>query len=308
MQNEFLRSVERFVSVADAGSIQGAAKVLHISQPALTHSIAKIEDGFGTRLFDRNKRGIALTRAGEILYAHAKTIVAEGEMAVREINDLIAGHLGRLFIRAGSSWGYSFMPEIIANLKLKFPELDLQFDIGNTTEAYPQLARGEIDAIIGKYEPDAVEMSGIEFTELATFPYVLICNSTHKLASKKTVTRSDLSGVPFVAYKPDIEIMNSILEPLCSDGEPGLEIAICTRSPHAVLEMAIAGNFLACLSKPFVQKFKNRDLKILPTDFRTLNIQTGVYYRQTLTQTDPFKELLRHLQCAVRGYDLDDKR
>lgn len=302
MRNDFLRSAERFVSVADVGSIQGAAKILNISQPALTHAVAKIEEGFGTRLFDRTKRGVTLTRAGEILYEHAKSILVEGAMASREIDDLIRGRLGRFRIRAGASWGYTYMPKIVANLKNKFPELDVQFDIGNTTEALPQLARGEIDAIIGKFEPAIGENTGIEYTELVTFPYVLACNSSHKLVSKQTVTKADLFGLPFVVYEPDIETMKSILAPLSSDGETQLEIAIRTRSPHAALEMAATGSFLACLSKPFVQKYATRELKILQTDFRTLEVKSGLYHRSSLTQTDPFKQLLQDLRRAAQSF------
>ena len=67
-----LRALSNFLSVAEAGSLQGAANVVQIAQPALTRQIAMLEEEFGTRLFLRHHRGVTLTEAGEQLREHAE--------------------------------------------------------------------------------------------------------------------------------------------------------------------------------------------------------------------------------------------
>ncbi len=72
-----LRALSNFLSVAEAGSLQGAAGIVRIAQPALTRQIAMLEEEFGTRLFLRHHRGVTLTEAGEQLREHAERILAE---------------------------------------------------------------------------------------------------------------------------------------------------------------------------------------------------------------------------------------
>jgi DNA-binding transcriptional LysR family regulator len=72
-----LRALSNFLSVAEAGSLQGAANIVHIAQPALTRQVAMLEEEFGTRLFLRHHRGVTLTEAGEQLREHAERILAE---------------------------------------------------------------------------------------------------------------------------------------------------------------------------------------------------------------------------------------
>ncbi len=304
MNNTILRSVERFVTVADEGSIQGASRVLNISQPSLTLAIAKIEEGFGTRLFDRSKRGVTLTAAGKLFYPRAREILSQGAMAQREIDDLIGNQIGRFHIRAGSSWGYCFMPGIVGRLKNQFPDLDITFNIGNTDQAFPQLMSGEIDAIVGRIDGDMPPMTGIGVTDLAEVRYVLICGAGHPLAQlDRRVTPADIEGQPFVAYEPDVATMQTTFEPLLDGGNRAINISLRTRSPHAALEMVETGSFLTCMSQPFVHKYQTKGIRILDFDAPLHRSRTGVLFRETLTPTDPFRSLMGHLRKAARSIE-----
>lgn len=304
MKNNFLRLVERFLVVADEGSIQGASRVLNISQPSLTLSISKIEEGFGARLFDRSKRGVALTHAGKLLYPRAKEILAQGAMAQREIDDLTSRQSGRFHIRAGSSWGYCFLPSIVAGLKTEFPDLDITFNIGNTDQAFPHLMAGEIDVIIGRADVSNPPIAGIGLTDLGEMKYVLVCSMDHHLASlQRRLKARDLEAESFVAYEQDVKVLKDVFEPLLDGADESINIMLRTRSPHAALEMVEAGNFLTCLSRPFVQKYQTDKLRILEIDVPLHRFRTTVLYRETLTLTDPFRSLMKRLKKASRNLD-----
>lgn len=113
MSTPYLKLVDRFVAVADAGSIHKSAKKLNISQPSLTQSIKGIESHFECQLFERTKRGVTLTQPRERLYWHSRKILEIGSLVRQEIVDLVSGRTGRLRISAGTAWANCYIPPLL---------------------------------------------------------------------------------------------------------------------------------------------------------------------------------------------------
>src|SRR6185295_14898011 len=82
-----LRQLRYFLAVADRGSFTRAAAALHVSQPALSLAIGKLEDELGARLFDRGDRFVRATTAGERLIGHARTVLDEAAKARAAVRD-----------------------------------------------------------------------------------------------------------------------------------------------------------------------------------------------------------------------------
>ncbi|HDG0626732.1 TPA: nitrogen assimilation transcriptional regulator NAC [Serratia marcescens] len=80
------RRLKYFVKIVDIGSLTQAAEVLHIAQPALSQQLATLEGELKQQLLIRTKRGVQLTEAGNILYAHAQTILRQCEQAQSAVN------------------------------------------------------------------------------------------------------------------------------------------------------------------------------------------------------------------------------
>jgi len=142
-----LRQLRYFVAVCAAGSVAGASKALHIAQPALSRQMAALEDEFGAKLLVRLPRGMALTRAGDALLAHAKTVLAGTETLRMQVKLAAKGKAGSL--RIGVMPGYSWLPALgraIANLSHESPNTEVLVESGLSAWQLDAIKRHELDA------------------------------------------------------------------------------------------------------------------------------------------------------------------
>src|ERR1700712_4631790 len=95
-----LAAMETFVVVVDAGSFSAAAKRLNVGQPAVSKSVAQLEEGLGVRLLLRSTRGLTSTDAGQRFYEHAKRALDEASEADRAARGADAGLRGTLRVCA----------------------------------------------------------------------------------------------------------------------------------------------------------------------------------------------------------------
>jgi DNA-binding transcriptional LysR family regulator len=102
-----------------------AAEVLHISQPALTKQIRKIEEALGGRLFVRRPREVTLTRAGEVLVEHARSLLRDAQLAVDVSRSAMRGEAGLLRIGFGLPSLATGLPDLIQRFRQRFPRVQI---------------------------------------------------------------------------------------------------------------------------------------------------------------------------------------
>lgn len=115
-----LRHLEIFLTLASAGSVTAAARLMHMTQPAVSHWLSDIEDLVGTPLFLRN-RGLRLTEAGEVLARHARRMLGDLRRTSEEIESVKSGIAGRLHVGTVLSASPVLLPRAIAALQREFP-------------------------------------------------------------------------------------------------------------------------------------------------------------------------------------------
>ena len=108
-----LRQLRYFMAVAEELSfIRGAARV-GISQPPLSRQIANLEIEIGSRLFNRNKHGVAMTEAGRVFYVEVRQTLASLDGAVKATLRAAKGQVGSLSLGFGGSAAYTFTPSLL---------------------------------------------------------------------------------------------------------------------------------------------------------------------------------------------------
>jgi DNA-binding transcriptional LysR family regulator len=141
-------SFRHFLAIAEGGRVAGAARQLHITQPALSRSIHALEESAGGSLFDRTPQGMRLTALGETLAPAIRRIVAEADHAIAQCRELRSG--GGVSIRAGvsESFNVDVVPEAIARFVEECPGAHVRVTTGIAEHLLPMLKARQLDLLL----------------------------------------------------------------------------------------------------------------------------------------------------------------
>ncbi len=142
--------------VAQRGSFSAAADALAYTQSAVSQQIAALEREAGTRLVERNARGVRLTDAGRALVVHADAILARLADAEAELEAIAGLRGGRLRLAAFPSAGATIMPEAIARFRARHPAVELTLEPADPEPALVKLRSGDADLVLditGAFRP-----------------------------------------------------------------------------------------------------------------------------------------------------------
>ncbi|MGW2628966.1 LysR family transcriptional regulator [Streptomyces chattanoogensis] len=185
-----LRHLRALAAIGDEGTITDAARVLGISQPALSRALDQLETRLGTRLVERTTRSLALTEAGQRLWQHAHRILRQMDDALRDV----AG--GPRPLRIGFAWA-SFRQHTVPLLRAwrqAHPDTPVQMHRRDDPES--ALYRGEVDAALVRTTPTAG--GSLNSAELYRERRLAAVPENHPLADGDTVTPADLADQPVV--------------------------------------------------------------------------------------------------------------
>ncbi|WP_345433635.1 LysR family transcriptional regulator [Actinoallomurus vinaceus] len=196
-----LAAVRAFVTVAEDCSFSEAAARLGLSQQAISKRVARLEADLGVVLFHRLHTGTELTEDGVSFLTHARALIALADQAVA----MLRGRRRALRIDVLATWLASI--DIVRGFHDAVGEVDLEIVTSRgLTEALPELARGSIDAFLGRATGALGE--DIECTPAYLEPLHLLVGRRHPLAGRREVEMSELAGttiwMPGIA-RPDTE-------------------------------------------------------------------------------------------------------
>jgi len=186
-----LRQLEYAVAVADTRGFHKAARRCHVSQPALSSQIKELEDSLGVALFERNRRSVMITSAGEKIVDRARRILRDvhelGQVA-EQVRDPFAGTLKIGVIPTIAPY---LLPEITPGLAKTWPNLKLVFREEKTEGVVRDLESGALDAGLVALEAD---LGDLAHELVMKDPFVVALPRGHALAKKKTVGLDDLDA------------------------------------------------------------------------------------------------------------------
>ena len=150
-----LRQLRYFLAIAEAGSFTAAARLLHVSQPALGYQVKQLEERYGIPLLERHSRGIRTTKAGAVLAEHARKIMAEVEAAEAALGKMRKAPAYVISLGVTPTPGRAIAPQLVASAALGAgPRVSLRE--GLSDELARLVLAGELDAALC-YDPQNVE-------------------------------------------------------------------------------------------------------------------------------------------------------
>ena len=202
-----LRHLEAFVEIAKARSLKRAAERLHLTQPAISRTLAELEQILGTKLLTRGRGGAQLTAQGEVLFDFAQA----GLGALERGLDSVAGprqSLQRLRLGALPSVAARLMPELVTVLDGTAPDLLLTIADGSHDHLTGLLRAGALDMVLGRLgAPDT--MRGLSFAQLYLEEVVFVTRPGHPILDAPALDRLDEFTVifppPWAAIRPFVE-------------------------------------------------------------------------------------------------------
>jgi len=192
-----LAQLEAMLAIARTHSFAEAAQEIGRTQPAVSIAIKKLEEEIGAALFDRVRRDIRLTAAGEIFYDYAVKILNLRTQAKESIDELRKLQTGKVKIGANESTSLYLLPEAILSFRSKFPSVRVEAFRSSSVELPYEIKERNLDLGILSYDPEDPD---IESFPLREDELILIVLPGHRLTKKRKVMLSDLGTEIFIAH------------------------------------------------------------------------------------------------------------
>ncbi len=188
-----LEQLRHFMKVAELQNFTRAAEQVGLSQPALSRSVARLEDELGQPLFERQTRKVALTDAGSLLVDRARRVLLMVDDMTAEISD--DGESGRIRVAAIPTVAPYFLPECLKAFQRQFPMAQVIVHEDTTDILLKKVSDGEIDVAIAALPIGA---KYLEVQPLFEEELLLVTSRDHPLATKKSIRVQDVKDFPFV--------------------------------------------------------------------------------------------------------------
>jgi DNA-binding transcriptional LysR family regulator len=143
-----LRYLRTFVAVAELRHFARAASLCNLSQPAVSHQIALLEEEAGSKLLNRAARRVSLTVAGEVLLEEARRILGAVDRAHERMQEVARGAVGRIRLGATATPGLYLLPPLLATYRSAHESYDLRLEIGSMHVIAERVARNDLDMAI----------------------------------------------------------------------------------------------------------------------------------------------------------------
>ena len=191
-----LRLLETFREVALRGSFSAAAEALSFTQPAVSQHVAKLEKQVGTRLFDRDARGVRPTRAGQAMLRHAEALLEAARRAEADVRAEAGLHVPVVRIASFPSAAAGLVPMALRELRTAHPDVRPQLriveDEGESSLEDLLLDRIDVGLLIGSELAPAPSRPGVTSELVLEDPMLVALHASHPLARRPAIDLAEL--------------------------------------------------------------------------------------------------------------------
>lgn len=255
-----LRQIEVFGAIMTTGSISDAARLLHVSAPAISRVLSHTESKLTFPLFERSKGRLYPTEEARRLY-HEVELVYRGVQRINLLtHELSERRHGMLSIVASPSIGMILVPMAIARFHKKHPDVRVHFQSLSYQILKERLLSRQSQLGISILPVDHPSLTA---AAIATGRLLCICPRSHPLAQRQSVTPRDLLPYPLITYPPDTPFGIHIEQLFAHTGEAP-KIAMEVGSPQNACSLINAGTGIALVDEFSLQAWSKAGFTVIP--------------------------------------------
>ena len=280
-----IRQLEILLAVHDHGSINGAAKALHLTQPTVSMQMKKLSEAIDSPLYEIQSKQLYFTDQGLELVKTAVEVLDSFARLDHKLNAMRELQTGTLRLAVVNTSQY-FIPHLLGPFCERYPGVDIQLKVGNREATLERLKRGVDDFYVFSHPPSDSDTQSIEFFDN---PLVAFANSKHPLTKKKSLSIQQLLKEPFLIREQGSGTRYA-LETFLRQHNIALNVRMTIEGNEAIKHAVMSGLGISILSQHTLTFGGDHGLVQLPV--KELPIHSRWFFvwsnakRQTLIATE----------------------
>ena len=297
-----LRLLEIFRAVMQSHTTLGAARVLQISQPAVSTAIRQLEAQVEFQLFDRVGNRLTATEEAKILFRESESIFLLSKALNQTVKELKDERLGQLRIVATPQLGHSVLPGAISALLSDRPKVKVFLDVHRSYNVVEIIESGAADVGFATgLEPELAR--ALDMLPVARVEMVCLLPKGHPLEKRKAVSPNDLSPYPLIGLEMGSRLSPLVLNAFKQAGQPyRTTIEVRYSETACLLVQSGAGVAIVDWFSATAQMRRSNDLVWVP--FRpTIEIEAFAVFAKNRTLSRLARVLIDETRASIRRFN-----
>jgi DNA-binding transcriptional LysR family regulator len=270
-----LNDLRTFITVAEYSSFTEAGRHLHLSQPSVSQTIARLEKQYGVELFQRHGRAVRLTEAGQVLLAMGREMLTNASRLEEVLHSLNENVIGEINLGCSTTSGKYLLPRLIAGFRRQHPQVRVNVRVYNRKTVLRMLLDGQIPIGVASRK---IEDADIEYCPFFTDDILLIAPRNHRWANYPRIQAEDLLEEPLILREETAGTMEVLLDALQrQDISPEmLNVAMILGNAEAIVMAVEEGIGVAFVSRLAAERSLQAGL-IIQVDVQGLTLTRPIY-------------------------------
>ncbi len=180
-------------AIVDTGSFTAAGGVLGLTQSAVSHAMASLEDELGTRLFERKRNGVQLTEVGELALSHIRAILKRTEQLRQDTGAMTGNHAGKLRIGSVHSGASHVLPRVIGSFRRECPGIEVVVMEGRDQDVQEWVGLRVVDLGLGE-----LTLNEMDFIPVVQDALLAVLPATHRVRAQSSIRVKQIAQDPFI--------------------------------------------------------------------------------------------------------------
>jgi DNA-binding transcriptional LysR family regulator len=295
-----LHDLRILMAVAHAGSMNKAAVFLHMTQSAVSRSIAELERTVGVSLLERTARGVEPTEYGRAMLECGVAVFDDLRQGAKKIEFLSDPATGDVRIGCHPGLAASFVPTVVDEVARRYPRIVFHLVVAEIVTLHRELAERNVDLLITReFRPLADERLSFEF--LFDDSFVVVAGAQNPWVRRRRIVLTELLNESWALPSPETAFGSVVMEAFRSCGLDYPRATVVTIPPDVRIGLLATGHFLTIFTTSALRfPIRRSELKVLPVELPIARVPSGIVTLKNRTLNPVAKLFIEHAREVAK--------